>query len=454
MSYEFISPSLEVELLSYCVKRPEDLENIIVKININDFGSDINRTLYFEIIEHYKSFNSIPGKAELLQKIQDKFKEKEIGKQLVEKIYSINSDSSLNSLISLLKEKRKAREAAEVVRKISNLINDGKITDIDSTLNKFLEKSYDNSLFNELDFSKDTDILLQKVFSERNNPTKFNGCPTGFQGIDQYIKAIKEEELMLVIAGTGVGKSTFMINVAANAFLMGKKVAFFVIESAPEQYAYNIQSYIAGVEAKKLQESSASDEELLLVNKIMKKANELGGKIIFVDAPQNLTPSNLQMKIRELKRKYGVIDLVVVDYMQIAEDENGKGADPYDWKRLTNISKQYKSIARAEKIPLLTAAQKVKTDNKNNAKQQSESHNVSNIAYGKGIADNCDIVLELDMNEQDRMMNTIKMYLIKSRRTSIGDGTPIKAICNYSVQTIDINSTAKIKAETIYKNEI
>lgn len=451
MSYEFISPSLEIELLSYSVKSEENLEKIIVKININDFGSDINRTLFFEITEHYKKFNAIPGKSELLQKIEDKFKEKEIGKQIVEKIYSIKSDASLESLIETLKEKRKAREAAEVIRKASNLINDGKIKDIDNCFGKFLEKSFDNSLFNELDFSKNTDLLLQKVFNERENPTKFNGCSTGFIGIDQYIKAIKEEELMLVIAGTGVGKSTFMINVAANAFLMGKKVAFFVIESAPEQYAYNIQSYITGVEAKKLQESTANDEELLLVNKIMKKANDLGGKIFFIDAPQDLTPSNLQMKIRELKRKHGIIDLVVVDYMQIAEDESGKAADPYDWKRLTNISKQYKSIARAEKIPLLTAAQKVKMDNKNSPKQQSEVHNVSNIAYGKGIADNCDIVLELDMNEQDKMMNTIRMYLLKSRRTSTGDGSPIKVICNYSVQTIDVASTAKVKAETIYK---
>lgn len=454
MPFEFISPSLEIELLSYCVKGAEELEKIIVKVNINDFGSDINRTLFYEIIEHYKKFNTIPGKAELLQKIQDKFKEKEIGIQLVEKIYTIHSDSSLDSLIHTLKEKKKARDAAEVVRKISGLINDGKIEDIDGQLNKFLEKSYDNSLFTEKNFSKDTDVLLQKVFLERENPTKFNGCPTGFEGIDQYIKAIKEEELMLVIAGTGVGKSTFMINVAANAFLMGKRVAFFVIESAPEQYEYNVQSYITGVEARKLQESTATDEELLLVNKLMKKANDCGGEIIFVDAPQNLTPSNLQMKIRELKRKHGIIDLVVVDYMQIAEDETGKGADPYDWKRLTNISKQYKSIARAEKIPLLTAAQKVKQDNKNTPKQPTEQHNVSNIAYGKGIADNCDVVLELDMNEQDKMMNTIRMYLLKSRRTSTGSGEPIKVICNYSVQTIDITSTAKVKANTMYKSNL
>lgn len=450
MAYEFISPSLETELLSYCVRDASFLEEIIVKIKLNDFGSDITKSLYYEIIEHYKKFGAIPGKAELLQKINDKFKDKEIGAQFVEKIYTLQTSSSLSSLIATLKEKKKARSTSELIHKLANLVNEGKIDQIDSITGKFLENSYDSTLFSELSFSKNTDLLLQKVFIERENPTQFNGCPTGFLGIDQYIKAIKEEELMLVIAGTGVGKSTFMLNVAANAFLMGKRVLFFVIESAPEQYSYNMQSYISGIEAKKLQESRATDEELLRVKKTMEKASKNGGEVIFIDAPQDLTPTNLQMKIREAKRKYGIIDLVVVDYMQIAEDENGKGVDPYDWKRLTNISKQYKSIARAERVPLLTAAQKVKQDNKNQSKKTPEAHNVSNIAYGKGIADNCDIVLELDMTEQDKLMNTIRMYLLKSRRTGTNE-TPIKVICNYALQTIDTTSTAKIKAETIYK---
>ena len=449
MPYEFISPSLETELLSYCVRGAEFLEDIIVKINFNDFGSDITKSLYFEIVEHYKKFGAIPGKAELLQKINDKFKDKEIGAQFVEKIYTLQTNSSLPSLISVIKEKTKARATSEIIHKLANLVNDGKIDQIDTAVSKFLENSYNTSLFSELNFSKNTDLLLQKVFIERENPSKFNGCPTGFIGIDQYIKAIKEEELMLVIAGTGVGKSTFMLNVAANAFLMGKRVAFFVIESAPEQYSYNMQSYITGIEAKKLQESRATDEELLRVKNLMEKASENGGEVIFIDAPQDLTPTNLQMKIRELKRKCGIIDLVVVDYMQIAEDENGKGVDPYDWKRLTNISKQYKSIARAERVPILTAAQKVKQDNKNNTKKMPEAHNVSNIAYGKGIADNCDIVLELDMTEQDKLMNMIRMYLLKSRRTGTNE-SPIKVICNYSLQTIDTTSTEQLKAKYLF----
>lgn len=450
MPYEFVSPSLETELLSYCVRSQECLEEIIVKINLGDFGSDITKSLYYEITEHYKKFATIPSKSELLQKIKDRFSNKEIATQFVEKIYSLETGSSINSLVATLKEKAKARATSELIHKLANLVNEGKIDQIDTTANQFLEKSYDSTLFSELRLSQETDQLLQKVFLERENPSKFNGCPTGFEGIDSYIKAIKEEELMLVIAGTGVGKSTFMLNVAANAFLQGKRVAFFVIESAPEQYSYNMQSYISGVEAKKLQESRATDEELLKVKEIMEKASKNGGEVLFIDAPQNLTPTNLQMKIRELKRKYGIIDLVVVDYMQIAEDETGKGVDPYDWKRLTNISKQYKAIARAEKIPLLTAAQKVKLDNKTQGKKTPETHNVSNIAYGKGIADNCDIVLELDMTEQDKLMNTIRMYLLKSRRTGTNE-SPIKVVCNYALQTIDTASTAKIRAATIYK---
>ena len=453
MAFQFVSPSLEFELINLSIKSPENLEKSLMKLNIKDFGSDIAKTFFYEITNHYKKFNTIISKSELEQKIKDSFENKEIAQEWLNKIFNEQVVSSFDSLISTIKQKRKARDFAEAIRKMSSLTSEGKIEECDAFIHKFLEETYDNDLFQEMPLGKNTEILLEKLINERNNPTKFDGIPTGFVGVDSVIRGLKKQELLLWVGKTGGYKSTVMINCAANALLMGKKVAFFVIESSPEQYAYNLQSYLSGVSSENLQIAKATDEEIAIVFKTMERVKKLGGEIIFVDAPQNLTPSNLQMKIRELKRKYGVIDLVVVDYLQIMQDESGKKIDPYDWKGIATISKQLKSVARAENVPIMTAAQKTKQKIAPNSKQ-TETHGVEDIAYAKGIADNCDCCIEICQTDEDKIMNVAKFYFLKTRRSCSVKNEGIPFTTNMSCQILDRASTERLKAETLMKVEL
>lgn len=450
MSFQFVSPALEFELINLSLRNTENMEKSLMKLNIKDFGSDISKTFFYEISEHYKKFNTIIGKTELEQKIKDSFENKEIALEWLNKIYNQSVDSSLDSLIVTIKQKKKARDFAEALRKMSTLTSEGKVDECNAFLHKFLEETSDIDSFQELALAKNTTHLLQQLIEERNNPTKFSGVSTGFLGIDAVIKGIKKQELMLWVGKTGGYKSTTMINCAANAQLMGKKVAFFVIESSPKQYAYNLQSYFSGVPSEHLQTATATDEEIALVYNTMEKVNKLGGEIYFIDAPQNLTPTNLQMEIRKLKRKYGIIDLVIVDYLQIMQDESGKKIDPYDWKGIATISKQLKAVARAEDVPIMTAAQKVKQKIQPNAKQ-TETHGVEDIAYAKGIADNCDICIEISQTEEDKVLNVAKFFFLKTRRSGSVKNEGIPFITDMSCQILDSASTSKLKAETLLK---
>lgn len=450
MVFQFVSPSLEFELINLSLKSSENMEKSLMKLKVKDFGSDIAKTFFYEITNHYKKFNTIISKTELEQKIKDSFENKELAIEWLNKVFEEQVISSQDSLISTIKQKKRARDYAEAVRKLSTLTSEGKVEECDVLMHKFLEENYDTELFQEMALAKSTEKLLDKVLEERNNPKKFDGIPTGFIGIDAVIRGLKKQELLLWVGKTGGYKSTVMINCAGNSLLMGKKVAFFVIESSPEQYAYNLQSYLSGVPSEHLQVANVSDAEIAIVYNTMEKVKKLGGEIIFVDAPQNLTPSNLQMKIRELKRKYGVIDLVVVDYLQIMQDESGKKIDPYDWKGIATISKQLKSVARAEDVPIMTAAQKTKQKIQPNSKQ-TETHGVEDIAYAKGIADNCDCCIEICQTDEDKIMNVAKFYFLKTRRSCSTKNEGVPFTTNMTCQILDRMSTEKLKAETLMK---
>lgn len=446
MAFQFSSISLEIELLNHLVKSEDNLEKALIKISNDDFTTDITKVLFYEITQFYKQYNKIISRLELQQKVIDTYQNKDIILQYIVQIYDINNNTNFDNIVESIKQKTKARKVARLIEVLANAVTSGDISKTDVIINDFMNNYDESNEFSKTPMLQKTNDFLQKIIDERNNPTKFDGIETGIQEVDKVIRGLKKSELALVLGKTGGYKTTTLINLACNALLMGKKVAFFIIESPVEQYTYNIQSYFSNIPAEKLQKATSTDQEIIQVYQIMNKVKQLGGEIIFIDCPQDLTPTKFQIEIKKAKRKYGNIDLVILDYMQIMNDESGNKTDPYDWKRLATISKQLKAIARAEQVPIWTAAQKVKNRvNPNSKKGNEETHGVEDIAFSKSISDNCDLVLEIYQSDQDKLMNIIELYFLKARRSNVKTGYGVKLQSNINYQQIDVLGTKILK---------
>ena len=454
MAFQFSSIALEIELLNLLVKNEDNVEKALIKLDNNDFSVDITRILFYEITNFYKQYNKIISRLELQQKIIDSYQNKGIVLQYLVQIYDINSNSNFDYIVQTIKQKTKARKVARLIESLANSVSNGEIDKTDSLLNDYLNSYDESNEYLKTPLLKETNTFLQKIIDEKNNPTHFDGVETGILEIDKVIRGLKKSELGLVMGKTGGYKTTTLINLACNALLMSKKVAFFIIESPVEQYTYNIQSYFSEIPAEKLQKATINEQEIIQVYNIMNKVKQLGGEIIFIDCPQDLTPTKFQIEIKKAKRKYGNIDLVILDYMQIMNDESGNKTDPYDWKRLATISKQLKAIARAEQVPIWTAAQKAKSKfNPNAKKTNEETHGVEDIAYSKGITDNVDTAIEIYQSDQDRLMNVIELYFLKTRRSASLKNTGHKMQANVSIQQIDILSTKQLKEKYLFKKD-
>src|SRR5207245_8978400 len=66
----------------------------------------------------------------------------------------------------------------------------------------------------------------------------FAGVPTGFMDLDSLLSGLQKENLIIVAARPGVGKSSFVTNVARNvAVEAGGPVAMFSLAMSPLQSA-------------------------------------------------------------------------------------------------------------------------------------------------------------------------------------------------------------------------
>lgn len=452
--YQFVSPTLETELLSHIVHSQSFLERCVEVLPYDRLGSKVLKHVYYEVIEFYKKWGKLPDKTSIRQKFKDTLPDEEYQnvKQFLNNIWDTTYPSVPEATLTEVLGKYKARKLAIAVKKIGDLLREGRTAECDGLLANYNEitsglGSSENFKLSEV--SESVDGVLAEIKEDRDNPKEFKGVPTGIAGIDGVIKGLLPEEFGLVVGKTGGYKSTLMINMAAHAFISGRNVLFFVIESPPKQYMLNIYSLLCGVNAEKLHELSFDDRELDIIEKKMKLMSKIsGGKLIFVDAPQGLTPTVLQNKIREAKRKHK-IDIAFVDYMGIMELEGASRIDYYDWKPIATLSRLIKAICRAEHIPLWSAAQQI--GDKKGAKEEKEEHDSGDIAFAKAVSHNCDVIVKVVQDQQEALMGQMRMYFLKIRRKKKPDSPSIFE-AKMEFMRMDNPSTMKL-LESLRQNE-
>lgn len=448
MPFEYSNIELEKLLVNMMCLSTNNLEEAIKNINVDDFTNDICKQAYFVITEQYKEFNSICSDIELKNKLQGRYEDKELINTFIESIFKLqyNKETTINSVISSLKEKTKARKIVSLIRQLGFSVNKGDINKCDNLLNAYLQYDDTSKQFTEINATEHIQSTLMDIIRERENPTQFSGIKTNFECIDNVIQGLKKSEFLCFVAKAGGGKTTVMNNVVASNLLQGKKILYFIIESPVKQYEINLSAYLANVNAKELHENKASNETLKKIDYIWRKIRDNGGDVIFIDAPQNLTTVALQMEVRRAKRKFkGKIDLVVIDYMQIMQNNS---SNPYDWSAIVNMSKQLKAIARAEDIPLISALQEVKKTDDGNKKEKE--HSQADIAYAKGVADNLDVCIKIHQSDMDKLSNRMSFYFLKARRAAFVSNQGYSVRCNLSQQIIDIDSERKLKKQLGY----
>lgn len=427
--YQFISPVLETELLSHIIHSQAFLEKCLEVMPVDKFGSKVLKLIYFEVMEFYKQWAKIPDKNSILQKFRDTLNEEDYNNilEFVKKIWDISYPSIPEAVLKDALEKHKARKLAIAVKKIGELLKEGRTAECDGLLANYQEitaGNVDNNYFKESDTVNSIDSVLKEIKEDRDHPKEFKGVPTGIIGIDGVIKGILPEEFFLIVGKTGGFKTTLMLNIAAHAFISGKTILFFVVESPPKHYMLNIYSILCGIDAEKLFELTFDDRELETIERKMKLMSKIhGGKLIFIDAPQGLTPTILHNKIREIKRR-NKIDIVFIDYMGIMQLDGSSTVDWYDWRPIATLSRLIKAIARAEHLPIVSAAQQI-GDKKGSAKEEREEHDSGDIAFAKAISHNCDIIVKIVMDQQEALMNQMRLYFLKIRRKKKPQGPSI-----------------------------
>ena len=177
-----------------------------------------------------------------------------------------------------------------------------------------------------------------------------HGVPTNYSKLDSITQGLQSGELIILAARPSVGKTSFALNIARNAAVLGKKpVAIFSLEMTKQSLVQRLICSEAMVDAYLLNTGQA---DATAYQRIARAMDTLTQANIWIDDTPALSISSLRARARRMVAQHGV-SLLVVDYLQLMRG----GRHDSRVQEVSEISSGLKSIAKELAIPVLALSQ-------------------------------------------------------------------------------------------------
>jgi replicative DNA helicase len=218
----------------------------------------------------------------------------------------------------------------------------------------------------------------------------YMGLETGFRRLDELTSGLKPQELIILAARPGVGKTAMALNIAAHVALrLKKKVLFFSLEMSAQalvrrllaaEAKVSLQRIITGHFSFKRQRGPTDWDKLVLA------ADHLSEAPLWIDDSASLSILEMRGKARRLMMEHG-LDLVVVDYLQLM---NSGTKTENRTQEVSAISRGLKMVAKQLNVPVLALSQLSRQPERRGGDQRPQ---LSDLRESGSIEQDADVVI-------------------------------------------------------------
>ena len=236
---------------------------------------------------------------------------------------------------------------------ITNAMNESDdVTNIlDDAESEIMNVSSDN---NTGGFRTIKDIVNSTIDEINNIPEDgdmVTGLPTGFYELDKMTTGFHDDELIIIAARPGVGKTSFALNVAQYVGLhTDKSVAMFSLEMSGEQLVQRMLASEGLINSQHLRTGQLDQDEW---HNLVVAAGSLASTDIFIDDTPGIKMSEIRAKARRLAKEKGNLGLIVIDYLQLIEGPRSESRQ----QEVSAISRQLKKLAKELHVPVIALSQ-------------------------------------------------------------------------------------------------
>ncbi|MBA3659920.1 MAG: replicative DNA helicase [Gemmatimonadales bacterium] len=257
---------------------------------------------------------------------------------------------------------------------------------------------------------------MERIETLQKSGKAITGVPSGFLDLDALTSGFQPSELVVIAARPSMGKTAFVLNIAANAAAEGQGVAVFSLEMSKESLVQRMLTATARVDSHRVRQGSLRDSDF---TQLARAAGILQTYQLWIDDTPSITLLEMRSKARRLKIDNDV-KMVVVDYLQLMRSpERAENRV----QEISDISRSLKALARELEVPVVALSQLSRASEQRGGERKPI---LSDLRDSGAIEQDADLVLfihrpEYYDREDESKRGVAEIMLAKNRNGPTGD---------------------------------
>jgi replicative DNA helicase len=419
-NFEYLGNTFQLQLLNQIIVDKDFSHSIIDVIENNYFENKYFKIIIQMIREYYIKYDHTPS-FETLEQITKSELQQEIASKIVMDTIKKIKDAPIDG-VGFVQEKAlkfcKQQELQKVMGKAQKIIDGGEFENYD-TLEELVKTALQVG-------AKDTSMM--DVFSNLGQVLEDDyrhPVPMGIPGIDRLLKGgLAKGEIGVILAPTGVGKSTILTKMANHAFNLGFNVLQVFFEDNPKVIQRKHFTLWT-----KIHPDDLSEKREEVIRKVEEIETSMPNKLILKKLPSDtMTMLQIKNQIRKMVSDGIKIDMIVLDYIDCVVPDKNLGDE---WKSEGSVMRAFEAMCHEMNIVGWTATQG------NRSSISSEVVTTDQMGGSIKKAQVGHVIISVAKTLQQKEMKLATIAITKSR---IGDDGVVFENCKFDNAMIEIDT--------------
>ena len=423
-NFDYLGNTFQLQLLNQIIVDKDFSTSIIDVIESNYFDNKYFKIILQMVKEYYVKYKATPNFETIEQIIRSEVTQEFVAKIVLDTLNQIKEAPFEGT--NFVQEKAlkfcKQQELQKAMEKAKKIITEGDFESYDK-----VEGLVRNALqVGEIEKGQ-TDVFneLETVLEDDYR----HPVPMGIRGIDNLLKGgLAKGEIGVILAPTGVGKTTILTKISNTAFNLGYNVLQIFFEDNPKIIQRKHFTIWTGIKPDEL-----SGHRGEVMDKVIEIKETMKNKLILKKfASDTMTMNQIKNQVRKLIADGTKIDLIVLDYIDcVLPEQSAKD----EWKAEGSIMRAFEAMCHELNIVGWTATQG------NRSSISSEVVTTDQMGGSIKKAQVGHVIITVAKTLQQKEMNLATIAITKSR---LGKDGVVFENCKFDNELLEIDTDSSV----------
>jgi len=423
-NFDYLGNQFQLQLLNQIIEDKDFSSSIMDVIESSYFDNKYFKIIIQMIKEYFSKYESTPNFDTLEQIVKSEITQELVAKIVLDTIKQVKEAPFEGTVFVQEKALKfcKQQELQKAMDRAQKIITEGDFESYDKVeglVRDALQVGQTDKGTSDIFTGLDT--VLEEDYR--------HPIPMGIVGIDKLLKGgLAKGEIGVILAPTGVGKTTILTKIANTAFNLGYNVLQIFFEDNPKIVQRKHFTIWTGIEPDNL----ANHKEEVM-SKITEIQETMKNKLVLKKlASDTMTMNQIKNQVRKMIAEGNKIDLILLDYIDCVLPES---TSKDEWKAEGSVMRGFEAMCHELNLVGWTATQG------NRSSISSEVVTTDQMGGSIKKAQVGHVIITVAKTLQQKEMNLATIAITKSR---LGKDGVVFENCKFNNELLEIDTESSV----------